>query len=251
MSPKENFIPGGRRIPNPEGPPPPPLPDPIPDVGLQTTRPLKPIWFPVKWPPHLMLRALREGCYLITYMTKGSFLLHYDGTMRVQRDGENTIASGDLYFHKLWWKRTPISEPNPGAGIPIYERDHYSYYLRVTQILEWMTTANNFTLGFELHRFDQTNETWAKEGEFTALMTWITAPASYPSSSDYLSGEVMDSYGTVVGTLTMGWVSPYLRRAVVEIDKVVDSEWPANNGAGVDWRSIFDQVGWDVTVVFD
>lgn len=46
----------------------------------------------------------------------------------------------------------------------------------------------------------------------------------------------------------MGWVSPYLRRAIVEIDRVSASEVPLDSGAGINWRSIFDQVGWDVTV---
>jgi len=77
-------------------------------------------------------------------------------------------------------------------------------------------------------------------------MTWTTAPSGYPSSGDYLEGDVKNNAGTVVSRLTMGWVSPYLRRAIVEIDRVTASETPLDNGAGVNWRSIFDQVGWDV-----
>ena len=46
----------------------------------------------------------------------------------------------------------------------------------------------------------------------------------------------------------MGWVSPYLRKATIEIDRVAQSETTLNNGAGVDWRSIGDAIGWDITV---
>jgi hypothetical protein len=107
--------------------------------------------------------------------------------------------------------------------------------------------GNSFTLGFEMYRFAAPN-TWTNEGAFTALMVWIPAPAGYPSSGDYLAGNVKNSAGAVVGRLTMGWVSEYLRKITVEIDRVSASESPLNNGSGVDWKSVFDSVGWDVTI---
>jgi hypothetical protein len=235
----------------------PPLPDTIPDPEpkmLQATSQtpmdqtlLSPWWF----------RPLRQGCYLLRYtpivLPVQFGLLHYDGTMRVQRDGAtNTIASGDLYIHQLFpWP--PSSrfkfEPNPASGIPIFARNRYRYYLRVTQILEGLQIASSFTLGFEFHRFDLTTTTWTNEGAKTAFMTRIPAPLGYPSSSDYFTGLVKSSSGGIQGTLTMGWVSPYLRRAIFELDKVSAAEWPLNNGSGTDWGSIFDLVGWDITVV--
>jgi hypothetical protein len=36
---------------------------------------------------------------------------------------------------------------------------------------------------------------------------------------------------------------------VVEIDRVSVSEAPLNNGGGIDYRAVYDAVGWDVTVV--
>jgi hypothetical protein len=141
-----------------------------------------------------------------------------------------------------------VPGPKPADGIPILPRDRYCYYLRVTQILEHITIANSFTLGFEMHRFDSSKRTWNNEGAYTAQVFWTTAPAGYPSSGDYLEGDVKNSSGTVIGRINMGWVSPYLRRAIVEIDRVSASEVPLDSGAGINWRSIFDQVGWDVTV---
>jgi hypothetical protein len=66
---------------------------------------------------------------------------------------------------------------------------------------------------------------------------------------------VRDAAGATVGDLTMGWVSPYLRRAVVEVDRVADSEVPETSGyqdpdgTDIDWRYVFDQVDWNVTLV--
>ena len=118
----------------------------------------------------------------------------------------------------------------------------------MTQILEYFTLGKSFTLGFEMYRFNSTTRTWTNEGAFTALMTWTPAPAGYPSSNDYLTGEVKNGSSTVVGKLTMGWVSKYLRKATVEIDCVAGSEAPLHNGDGIDWQDIFAEVGWDVTV---
>ena len=81
--------------------------------------------------------------------------------MRVERQGFNTIASGDLYYRSnlIIFPRPSICPPadpfpDPGKGIPIFSRGNYRYYLRVTQILEWITLSNSFTLGFEMYRFD-------------------------------------------------------------------------------------------------
>jgi hypothetical protein len=98
-----------------------------------------------------------------------------------------------------------------------------------------------------MYRFTAPN-TWVNEGSFTAVMSWSTAPAGYPASNDYLTGDVKNSSGAVVGRLTMGWISTYFRKATIEIDRVSASEAPLENGSGINWRSIFDTVGWDVTV---
>ena len=140
------------------------------------------------------------------------------------------MASGDLYAH-----RPP--NPDPAAGIPIFPIGAYRYYVRVTQILEGATEARRFTLGFELLR----KRTWAVVGTFRARMQWI--------AGDFLRGKVRDAHGAVVGSLTMEWVSPQLRRAVVEIDRIPEAERPLANAAGRGWREVFAEVGWDMTVV--
>jgi hypothetical protein len=184
----------------------------------------------------------------------GSPLVTFDGTIRVECHSNGRTASGDLYRRRTLILPTfpphPILAPgpNPANGIPILARSRYRYYLRITQILEGATFANGFNLGFELYRFNQTDKTWTNDGARTARMTWSTAPAGYPSLNDYMTGDVKDATGAVVGRLTMGWVSRYLRKATVEIDRVNAAETPLDNGAGIDWKDIGDGFDWDITV---
>jgi hypothetical protein len=187
------------------------------------------------------MSSLRPGCYVLRYTPTGA-PPHYHGTLRVERDDVNTIASGDLYLH-----RRGATEPDPAAGIPIFPLKQYRYYVRVTKILEGASEATRFPLGFELHRFDQKFKNFAREGAYTARMEWTAAPAGFPS--DFLRGDVRDSEGAVIGSMSMGWVSRHLRRATIEIDRVAGCERPLANSAGLDWHGVFEQVGWHVGVV--
>ncbi|MGI9612946.1 MAG: hypothetical protein ACR2QO_08565, partial [Acidimicrobiales bacterium] len=129
-------------------------------------------------------RSLRGGCYLARWTSQASrFGGHYDGTIRVERDGLATTASGDLYLHPAsWWPWGPgnHAEPDPGGGVPIFARRHYRYYLRITKVLQWMTFGNQFGLEWELHRFNRSSDTWTNLGAHSATMRWTTAPAGFP-----------------------------------------------------------------------
>jgi len=215
------------------------------------------------WPkPPYHFRSLKCGCYLINMTSSHNNLSVFDGTLRVECDGNKRRASGDLYQRKLlyfpqarWLNYTyrgfPFlpPKPNPALGIPIFPRNSYRYYIRVKKLLQYITAADSFLLEFEMWRFHKNTKSWTNEGTYSADMEWTTAPTGFPSSNDYLEGEIKNSDEIVVGRLSMGWVSDYLRKATVEIDRVSASEAPLNNGDGVDWGSIFDEVGWDVNVV--
>jgi hypothetical protein len=187
------------------------------------------------------MRSLRPGCYLLRYTEKGG-RQQFEGTLRVERDDVNTIASGDLYLHKPGSPR-----PDPAAGIPVFARKQYRYYLRVTRILEGAAEADHFPLAFERHRFDRKFTRFLPAGAFHARMEFATAPAGFPS--DFLRGDVRGADGDSIGSLTMGWVSPHLRRATVEIDRVAGCERPLANAAGLEWHDVFERVGWHVGVV--
>jgi hypothetical protein len=205
--------------------------------------------------PPIQIHSVRAGCWLLSYTPTGAGLVTYDGTLRVESHSGGRTASGDLYQRRFIHLQHPslppvpvlLPGPNPAGGIPVMARGRYRYYLRVTEILEFFTFGNSFKFGFEMWRFTSPNS-WSNEGAFSAQMTWMAAPAGYPSAKDYLEGDVKNAAGAVIGRLKMGWLSSYYRKATVEIDTVSGSEQPLDNGAGVTWKSVFDTVGWDVTI---
>lgn len=198
--------------------------------------------------------TLRAGCYLLR-LTRSSpgpdaLSVRYDGTLRVELRNGSALASGDLYLHGPIGAPAALLPPeaHPGAEIPIFPRSRYRYYVRVTELLGgW--PAVGVTLGFELHRFDHASNTWSNEESFSARLHRAPAPRGYPSPDDFLVGDLRDGSGADAGQLTMGLVSAHLRRAVIEVDRVADSERPLANASGLDWPAIFEQVGWKLEVV--
>lgn len=226
----------------------PPLPDLLPsdaDAGSVADGVILP-------PPRL--HTVRCGSWLINYRPAGAPLVSYDGTLRVECHSAGRTASGDLYQRRvimLPFPRPPrpilLPGPQPAGGIPVLPRDRYRYYLRVTQLPEFFYLGQGFTLTFEMWRFTVPNG-WALESTLTATMVRTPAPGGYPSAADYAEGDVKDANGKIVGRLTMGWLSKYLRRCTVEIDTVAGSERPTTSGAGHDWQSVMDAAGWQVKV---
>lgn len=198
-------------------------------------------------------RYLREGCYLLHYNQSpdgpGGYADAYYGTLRVDHQFFGTIASGDLYFHAGPGRPPIVPAPSPGAGIPIFPISRYAYYLRITDILHGTTASSHFTLAFERYQYNASTQSWSNTGTYSAEMYWTAAPASYPSEDFYLRGDVLNAAGQFAGTLTMGWIDSSFRRAVVEADRTASSEFPANNGNGLDWESIFEGLNWEIDVI--
>ncbi|PTU75470.1 zinc metalloprotease [Pseudomonas mangrovi] len=217
------------------------------------------------------LRSLRAGCWLLNYRPNGGALVSYDGTLRVEAHSEGRTASGDLYQRPVIFLPVPFASPmpileasglspanmqlkpimlagpNPASGIPILARGRYRYYLRVTALPEYFYAGNSFSLGFEMWRFNAPNS-WVKESTLTAQMVRMNGPAGYPSPSDYAEGDVRNAANQIVGRLTMGWLSTFLRRCTVEIDTVSGSERPTQSGAGHTWATVMNAVGWQTTL---
>ena len=187
------------------------------------------------------------GCYRIDYATAAKAPEHYQGTLRLEVTTGRSIASGDLY------RVTPDARAyGAEAGIPVFPLKDYHHYLRVVQL---GPQGGGIRLEFELRRY--TTETinlpdgtsiklvrWLNDGTFLAAMAPVGA-----TPPTRLAGDVVNSEGAVVGQLTMDWVSAHLRKATVEFTHVRDSEVPLDNASGQTWRTIFDQVGWDMTLV--
>ncbi len=238
----------------------PPLPNTLPDAfdsgetGGEADRQGPAADLPIAAPILSRIRSVRAGCWLLSYAPTASPLTRYDGTMRVEAVPGGRTASGDLYQRPMAvispfpLRTIPGAPPSPSAGIPIFARSRYRFYMRVTQILEQFTFGNSFQLGFQLHRFTPATGAWALDGTYTAQMTWIAAPAGYPSASSYLEGDVKNAAGAITGRLKMGWLSARLRKITVEIDAVSGCEQPLNNGAGTGWAQVFDTLNWEAAV---
>jgi len=198
---------------------------------------------------------LEDGCYFLAY---GNDLdVWYEGTLRVSSRNGETLASGDLYAVT----QAAADDPQPigllpprGPGIPIFPIADYTYYLRVTNIAP---AEGGFDLTFEAYRFcakvvrkldSGLTLRWESDGTFTARMKAAAAPPGYPAPDRFFVGEVPTN-PLQPSQLQMGWVSPSLRKAVIEIDRVPDSKVPQDNYAGTNWQSIFQSFGWEVNVI--
>ena len=245
------FVRAGR-VPNPQGPPP-PLPHGIPFLAPDYRARLRDS---SDSGPSTPIRTLRGGCYLARYTPLQTSptqpgAIFYLGTFRVQASGATVTISGDLYLRRVSVASQPggFSEPDPADGIPVFPRQDYRYYLRATQVSDAPESRESFALGLELFRFNGAVAAWSNDGELTAQLSWTTTPSGYPSGADYLTGDMKNAAGAVAGTLTLGWVSPLLRRASIEIDSVQGGVIPLQSQGGLDWQGVFAPIGWDVAVV--
>ncbi|BAR98585.1 hypothetical protein BV133_992 [Blastochloris viridis] len=180
----------------------------------------------------LLAAALRAGCYVIALSGDGA---SYDGSLRITRTDAGVFASGDLYQ-----RPSGGAAPMPAAGIPVFARVQYRYYLKVTEFAD--AGRDGFTLGFETWRLKPMN-LWARQEVLSARMMRAPNPAL---PADGFAGAVSTAAGAPAGTLTMAWVAPQLRRASIAINHAAGSEAPTANDAGASWPDIFGAVGWDV-----
>jgi Matrixin len=202
---------------------------------------------------------LADGCYFLAFglLDTANVL----GTLWVESHSGRLFVSGDLYDFEPGKDDKPVGEiPPRGDGIPIFPIADYRHYMRVMKI---EPADGGFVLTFEAHLFipkvngaldGSDTPPWRFEATYIARMMRAEAPSGYPSPGMFFVGDVstpdeLSMAGHMIGKMQLGWMSPALRRAVIEIDRVAESESPENNGAGVSWKSIFDPIGWEVTTI--
>jgi hypothetical protein len=193
---------------------------------------------------------LKEGCYYMRLMPTSlhtSSRFQYEGTLRIQRTEGTIIASGDLY-KKDFCQSPPFCPSLSGNGdiknsIPVFPRKHYAYYLRVTRLQADPESRKGIVLEFESHRFEHSHQTWAPGEPLTTELTFSTGP----DGIHYWRGDIQTRSNVVMGQILMVRVSPYLRQAVIEIDRVAASECPKDE-EGRKWESVFQKAGWHVTI---
>ena len=268
-----------------------PVAEPLPvgtsvDVPSQTATddpttpavPLPPVGPVIIPPPTALCKInLREGCYRITLQPKtGTSIFH--GTMRVEKAGSKAVISGDLYrfLNPAIGLPIPVAtaastsvRPAPSSflpiklGIPIYARDKYYSYLKVTSIKmpPLLGAPCAFTLTAQEYVYTQPppgqfNGTFpAAPGTRTINLVLSNAVGPPGYSSVYFEGKVFQG-GVEKGTFKMGWVSSFFRKATIEVDTLKGAVAPqavaAISGLGnEDFKSVFKTAGWDLNVVFD
>lgn len=257
-TPTGALVPIAEPIPNPEEPHF-PVPPHLPPV-------LEP---PFRLPlPHLCIIDLPEGCYRISHTPAGQ-LGFYQGTLRVDKAGGQTVVSGDLYWqppfllppHDL--RQIPFPTFPKRFGIPIYARNRYHSYLKVTGLKTSPVRGLGpcqLTLTAEQYNYTQPpagsfNGTFpaAPSRTVSLVLSPQAAPAGFGGS--YFAGSLFEN-GVDKGAFTMGWVSKFFRTANIEIDTLTGSvapqAVPALSGGGTeDIRSTFATGGWDVKVTYD
>lgn len=228
---------------------------------------------------------LREGCYRITFQPKtGTSVFH--GSMRVEKQGSKNIISGDLYRFLNPIISLPASvataaivAERPASAsifalpltIPVYARNKYHSYLKVTAIklppepvlsaLVLTTAKCEFTLTAQEYVYTQPppgqfNGTFPPApGTRTVKIVLSNAVAPPGYTSVYFEGKLFEGTSEK-GTFKMGWVSSSFRRATVEIDTLKGAvppvAVPALSGSGTeDFKTVFKTAGWDLNVIYD
>lgn len=275
--------------PNPEGPGTPPTLPTLPQGTIPQLPQLPQLPGPQLTFPKYCNLSLPGGCYRLSFRPKASFL-EYRGTLRVDRTGAAPVVSGDLYRFLLLppvitegvlttatlasgdHPDTPpsgaigsISEAQLAGvslftrslGIPIYPRNKYHSYLKGTAlsvpIFSFGTCAVSITMQEYVYTQPPTgqfNGTFpASPGTRTIKMVLTPAPAPLGYPSAYFEGRLYEN-GVDKGSIALGWVSSYFRRATIEIDTLTGAVAPQAVGAE-SLRSVYAKAGWDVGVTYD
>ena len=269
-----------------------PMSEPLSEAGGTAAPATAPATSPIAIPPlppfPVCIINLKAGCYRITYRPVGFNV--FNGTLRVDKSGGTTTISGDLYrFLNLIIPVTPIG-PTPlkpqvatagGASlktpptsisifpillnIPIYPRNKYYSYLKVTNIQTSPIFAPPgqcaLTLTAQEYVYTQPpagqfNGTFPPApGSRTVTIVLHPVPPPFGFAGPYFEGRLFEG-GVDKGSFSMGWVSSFFRRAKVEVDTltgaVAPQPVPAISGGGTeDIRTTYATAGWDVAVKYD
>lgn len=234
--------------------------------------PIEPI-FPLK---KFCFTRLKDGCYKVTFRPKGAhkfFGRRYHGTVRVEHTDEGLRFSGDLYsFGPFIIVRPPIAidrrverlrlakveeadndadgpAADDPAAIPIYSRSSYYSYLKGVSAslisLKQEHCPCTFSLTFDEYRYEHPASGF--DGSFPAAPTrTIRFSLKHTSSADSYEGNVWEN-ATLLGTITMRWVSSSFRRATLVIHRLEEADEPgAVNGEY--FTTVFQTAGWHLTV---
>ncbi len=254
--------------PNPEGPElPPGFGGRIPQI------PFDPQWPPIQWPPRpICFINLKQGCYKIHFQPTGSISIispYYAGTLRVENSGSSKIISGDFYKLRRFWgpvvfdpippifhRDEETDETNDGEAIPIYSRSSYYSYLKGVGYTRPAIFSSNCKITIEAEEWRYNQPAAGNfNGSFNNAATRnIKFVVGQGSNLNTYTGNVYQG-SSLLGTVTLTWVSNYYRRALVEIDTLTGAvaPQPLNPGTSSEesFATIFNTVGWKMTPLYN
>jgi hypothetical protein len=177
----------------------------------------------------------------------------YQGTLRVAEDRR---ISGDLYVERqLWSVPGPREFPKleKPSRIPIYSLRNYAIYFTLQNLtLNLASKPATGTARIATFRYDSETFTWGPAEVLTAHLEnpknipkeWRTSAAK----GEYLCWTIHNDRQTNVGRLEMGWITPHLREARIEIARARLVKAPLDGGEGTTIQKAFETVGWSVEV---
>jgi len=256
--------------PDPEGPiPGPGIPGKLVDPRLPLRWPFErePFW------PRFCFTRLKQGCYTVAFTPTGTpiFGTRFRGTIRVETLASGIRVSGDLYTRRLFddlvvkgvLEATAFGRirgadaaadgddlaADTGGAIPIYPRRKYHSYLKGTGARLFNIVMKGspcfFTLDFD--QFVYNHPATEFSGSFNAARTRaIRFVLRHTGTPDLYSGEAFEGT-TLLGTVSIRWVSSFFRRAALQLHTLQGFEAPPASVGASTFTSIFADVGWDVT----
>jgi hypothetical protein len=199
------------------------------------------------------------------YLGAPPWVVHPDATHGSDSGQEAASASGSVAATLS--RGGPPVELQPVQRIPVYPRHRYHSYLSGTRLVVPAFTIGNrpCQVTIDVDQYDYTQPpAGSYEGSFPASpsrsLRFVLHRASAPFPLPFLSGPRFQGrvyQGTADrGSITLTWVSSYLRRAVLEIDVLTGAVAPAPvphpSGTGTEYfDTVFAGARWDLTVVAD
>jgi hypothetical protein len=257
-----------------------PVPDgpfPEPDIPQPGNRPIDPrlqLQFPPRDPFRwwrICVTTLKQGCYTIRFTPTGTpiFGTRYRGTVRVEATGSSYRISGDLYSYRLLddivarWPPRELAVFGPtrdfdAAGdeaadtngtIPIYARGRYRSYLKGTgaRLFNIAPRGQECSFRLDFDEFVYNHPTTGFSGSFNTTRTRaVRFVLRHTSTPDLYSGEAYEGT-TLIGTVSIRWISTFFRRAHLQLNTLTGGEAPPASVGTSTFASIFADIGWDVT----
>jgi len=224
--------------------------------------------------PRLCITRLREGCYTLGFTPKNTpiFGTRFRGTLRVERLGAINIRfSGDFYTHRLFddlvirggiLERTIAGRlkgadsgadtdeaADTGGTIPIFARRKYHSYLKGTsaQLIKFGSNCKKCSFTLNIDQFNYNHPATGFSGSFNGAPTRsIRFVLHHTSEADFYTGEAFEG-ATLLGTVSIRWVSPFFRRASLQLNTLQGFESPPASVGTSTFASIFANAGWDLS----